>query len=233
MSQDLEDQIGSSRQNGHVKFDDEGNNVSGTKGDGKPSASKINQNDAFDDSSSDDEAPEEEGMAASETAAKTREELRQKSLEKEQEELKQRRRQQSQKFAEQQEQKRQREHQELAEVGKPTTEQEFQLDLPDELPDQFFENLEQEQMTTVTQLPKHINFNDVDENLTQELKQELKIQKRKTLQRLRKQSLKRGPVIVNLLNSNTERKTMAPKKAVQITQTKDKWLRRKALKRTW
>ena len=105
-------------------------------------------------------------------------------------------------------------------------------ELPEELSDDFFENLEKHESTIITTKPKHINFNDIAENnYTEELKKQIEKQKKKTLKHLRKKSLKRGPVTVSLLTSMTETKSLAPKKETRIMNTKDKWLRRKAVHR--
>lgn len=191
-----------------------------------------------DESSSDDEAPEEEGMSQAKSATEQRDRERQKAVEAEQELLREKRRKQNLRFKEQQEQKRIKEMQEfesrlkaqekIAAESKSDSSDEA---IPEELPEDFFEKLEQQESTRIVTKPKHVNFNDIDDNYSQEIKQELQKAKKKTLSKLRKSIVKRGPVKVNLLTKMDNSRSLAPKKNATVTNSKDKWLRRRALGR--
>lgn len=191
--------------------------------------------DLSDSDSSDDDAPEEEGLSAGKDEMEKQVKEREQAIKREQDLLKEKRRKQNLKFAEQQEQKRSRE---LEEQKKRQTDEDLltateskELELPEELPDEFFDSLDEAEPAFVAAKPTYVNFNEIDGNYAQEVVQELKKKKKKTLQQLRKKTLKRGPVTVSLLSSLKDQKSLAPKKEDQVTRSKDKWLKRKSLKR--
>lgn len=227
----------------HMKFTDDDEFHTADEGDAtnKQLNKKQDAEHESDADSSDEEAPEEENVSTAKDAVKNQIKEREEALMREETVAKEKRKKQQLKFKEQQEQKRQRESAEeqrrkmLEFEERLKAQQESALkeqELPEELSDDFFENLEKHESTIITTKPKHINFNDIAENnYTEELKKQIEKQKKKTLNHLRKKSLKRGPVTVSLLTSMTETKSLAPKKETRIMNTKDKWLRRKAVHR--
>ncbi|AAS52148.2 ADR228Wp [Eremothecium gossypii ATCC 10895] len=178
------------------------------------------------DLSSDDEAPEEEGLEVVRAAARSSESARAIAVKQAREQERARRAQKHQRYAEQQEHKRQQEEElRASENGPVDSEAEVE-----ELPEEFFDELEELPKPIETR-PTKINFNDVGEQYAEPLRAELKKQKKKTLKSLRKQTLKRGPVVVSVLSPLGSRSAQPPKKESAVLNVKDKWLRRSALKR--
>ncbi|AET39114.1 Bud21p Ecym_4032 [Eremothecium cymbalariae DBVPG len=225
----------------HVKFHEEEELHIAQKtipsSDGPPGFNKRHFQAAADSDSSEDEAPEEEGIADASMAAKSNLLLRERTLKREQDLLKEKRKQQYNKFAEQKELKRlrnERQHKEEAEIESETklkANVSFEEDELRELPDEFFDDLESQSSQKIMKRPTKVNFNEIDDNYSEEIKREIKIQKRKTLKSLRKVSLNRGPVKVSMLPSLEAAKSLAPKKESKVLNTKEKWLRRKNLNR--
>ncbi|SCU85331.1 LAME_0D00958g1_1 [Lachancea meyersii CBS 8951] len=216
----------------HRKFDEEAEAL-------KDVPAEIPENDVIDRSSdeeSEDEAPEEEGLSSSKSLVEKQELERQKAAEREEEVMREKRRKQNSRFTEQQHLKRQKQMQEFEALLKQREQAEKQEDdedaVPEELPENFFDNLDQQDAGQITTKPTHVNFNDLDdENYSAEIREELQKQKKKTLRQLRKTTVKRGPVKVRLLASMSTVKTLAPQKDNTVLNKKDKWLKRKALGR--
>ncbi|SCV06200.1 LANO_0H24300g1_1 [Lachancea nothofagi CBS 11611] len=217
----------------HRKFDEEEEALKDVPAD--IPENNLEEDSSDEDSASDDEAPEEEGVSGAKTYVEKQESVRRKAAEREQELIKEKRRKQNQKFAEQQDQKRTKEMQEFESQLKlrelDNVQGSDEESLPEELPEDFFENLDEQDTNQITTKPSHVNFNDIDENYTAEIKEELKKQKKKTLRQLRKTNVKRGPVRVNLLASVVTSRSSAPQKDGTVLNKKDKWLKRKSLAR--
>ncbi|CAB4256262.1 similar to Saccharomyces cerevisiae YOR078W BUD21 Component of small ribosomal subunit (SSU) processosome that contains U3 snoRNA [Maudiozyma barnettii] len=216
----------------HVKFNDQEDGAihSQDKGitmneDGFKTTKKRTFNLADDsDSDSDDQAPEEEG------AAKTKEDIEKKlqvsedAKKLEQQQLKEKRRKQNALFQEQQSVKKQ----------KVVTSEDV-IEPLEELPAELLKEVEQ----TEAAKPTHISFNQDsgidndsdDSDVESTIRKEATKKRKNQLKDLRRKTIKKGPVSVTLLSSSSQTRSMAPKKEVQITSTKDKWLRRKTLNR--
>lgn len=224
----------------HKKFDDQEEVLKDVPSEIPEKTSKVAEQDSDASSSDDDEAPEEEGMAQARSAVQQRDHERQQAAAREQEALREKRRKQDLRFKQQQEQKREREEKELearlkAQVSSRGAAESGSIQdddmVPAELPENFFEELEEQESATITTKPQHVNFNDIDDNYSQEIKQQLQKQKKKTLRQLRKTSMKRGPVKVNLLPPASNSKALAPQQDTTVTNKREKWLKRKALAR--
>lgn len=171
------------------------------------------------ESESDDEAPDEEGMSSARDSVEEEINRREAVLRKEQQMLKQKRRKNDAIFKEQQQSRKER-------AAEQVDEEELE-----ELPEEFLSKLD-EGGSPIKSIPKHINFNEIDnQKYIPEIKKELHRRKTKTLKKLRATSVKKGPVKVALLSSSVSMTSMAPKRESAIMNSKDKWLRRKALKR--
>ncbi|SMN17899.1 similar to Saccharomyces cerevisiae YOR078W BUD21 Component of small ribosomal subunit (SSU) processosome that contains U3 snoRNA [Maudiozyma saulgeensis] len=216
----------------HVKFDDQEDAVAPSQGQGitiNEGGFKTNNKRTLnlddDESESDDEAPEEEG------AAKTKEDIEKKlkvsedAKKLEQQQLKEKRRKQNALFQEQQSAKKQ----------KVVASEEI-IEPLEELPTELLQEVEQREAAK----PTHINFdqdsdlinNDSDDSdVERTIRSDALKKKKNQLKTLRKKTINKGPVSVTLLTSVSQSRAMAPKKEVQITSTKDKWLRRKTLNR--
>ncbi|QLL34862.1 hypothetical protein HG536_0H02370 [Torulaspora globosa] len=174
--------------------------------------------------SEDDEAPQEEGLASGMTKVEEQFKQREEALRREKQVLKEKRRKADAKFKEQQLTKGNR-----AKSGSLQPDEES----PEELPEDFFDKLEQEEAEKpIEQMPKHINFNEIsDRQYTAEVKKQLEKKKQKTLKKLRANTVKRGSFNVSLLSHQDSMSSMAPKKEASIMNSKDKWLRRKSIRR--
>ncbi|CUS24829.1 LAQU0S20e00804g1_1 [Lachancea quebecensis] len=225
----------------HKKFDEQEEALKDVPSEIPEKTSKVVEQDSDASSSDEDEAPEEEGMAQARSSVQQRDRERQQAAAREQEALREKRRKQDLRFKQQQEQKREREEKELearlkaqissrgaAESSSTNDDDDM---VPAELPENFFEELEEQESATITTKPQHVNFNDIDDNYSQEIKEQLQKQKKKTLRQLRKTSMKRGPVKVNLLPPASNSKSLAPQQDTTVTNKREKWLKRKALAR--
>ncbi|SCU85584.1 LAFA_0D16534g1_1 [Lachancea sp. 'fantastica'] len=222
----------------HRKFGEESEALKDVPADIPEDNAQYHSSDS-DSDSEDDDAPEEAGLSSSKNEAEKQESERLEALKREQELLKEKRRKQNSRFAEQQDQKRSKQMQDFEAVLKQR-EQSAQEDkenvdddlVPDQLPEDFFDNLDEQEARQITVKPTHVNFNDVDdEDFSADVKAELQKQKKKTLRHLRKTTVKRGPVKVALLASINTTKALAPQKDSTVLNKKDKWLKRKVLGR--
>ncbi|AMD21045.1 HEL236Cp [Eremothecium sinecaudum] len=212
----------------HLKFEDGDEELVKTEPAHEVTHSKQEHVDDDLESSDDDEAPEEEGLSVAKNSVEDSYKKQQIALKVEREQLKEKRKRQNQRFAEQQELKRQK-HEEDKKHSLLMLEEELKENV-EELNEEFFDELES-QPQKVSVIPTKINFNDIDESYTEDVRTELKKQKRKTLKSIRKTTVKRGPVQVSLLSSLKERQTLAPKKEDKVLKVKDKWLRRRSINR--
>lgn len=202
----------------HVKFDDDFDNESTVK---PTQATESTHSDS--DDSDDDDAPEEEGLSVGKSSIEDEIRRREEVVKREQRELKERRRKNDAKFREQQQ----------AKEAKTKSKEELPEEVPEELPEDFFEKLDQQELARpMDEIPKHINFNDIDsEQYLPEIKKQLNKKRQNTLKRLRATTLKKGSFNVTLLDASNSLSAMAPKREASIMNTKDKWLKRKAIKR--
>lgn len=205
----------------HVKFGEDDIDTQPQVAVSRPT-SKDQLSDSSD--SDDDDAPQEEGL--SNGVSKIEEEIkhREEALRRERQDLKEKRRKADARFKEQQ----------LAKGAKAQSEApQVEEELPEELPEDFFDKLDQEEAgKPIEQIPKHINFNDItDKEYIPEIKKQLDKKKKNTLKKLRANTVKRGSFNVTLLSQQDSMSSMAPKREATIMNTKDKWLKRKSIRR--
>lgn len=221
----------------HVKFDDEqdasvttkANKISMDEVEVKSTKKRVlNMDDS--DSDSEDDAPEEEGAATTKADIEKKLQINEEAKKLEQQQLKEKRRKQNAKFQEQQSAKKQKISEEKkaddSEVPEPL----------EELPQELLE-LDEDIKTSKN---THINFDNEDSNEYEDIDSDaersvrnktLKNKRKNQLKDLRRKTSQNGPVNLRILGSSTQSNAMAPRKEVQITSTKDKWLRRRTLNR--
>lgn len=168
-------------------------------------------------SSDSDSAPEEEGLESGQKDVQLQLQEREEARKREQRLLKEQRRRQAELFTKQKEEKESRTEVQLA-----------------EMPSELLESLEKteklQQKTHKRAAQQHITFEEEEE---EELVDEAPVtsnpmRKKKTLAKLRATTAKRGPVTVQMLQQSAH----LPPKAERLTiNDRDKWLKRKALKR--
>lgn len=230
----------------HVKFGDEQdvpvttktNKISMEEIEAQPTKKRvINMDDS--DSESEDDAPEEEGAASTKADIEKKLQINEEAKKLEQQQLKEKRRKQNAVFKEQQSVKKQKISEE--EEEKQNTAQKDVKDIDDlepleELPPELLQ-LDEDVKTNKN---THINFDDDDSNGYDNIDSDtektirnksLKNKRKNQLKDLRRKTSQNGPVSLRILSSSTQSKSMAPRKEVQITSTKDKWLRRRTLNR--
>lgn len=207
----------------HIKFDDEDAAVS-TVETTSAVASKVKSNKdkylSSDDSDSDDDAPEEENVQDDKDRITKEQQLQ---------------RQKQQELNKLEKDKRRERNKILVDQRKIAEEKQIEEELEEdnnmeltELPMELLQEVDQVEIPKV--LPKRINFNEMDtQDLDIELKNEFKQRKKKTLKQLRSLQQNKGPVTVRVVSSVDKRKP--PKKEVQVMATRDRWLKRKALKK--
>lgn len=179
------------------------------------------------DDDDDDDAPEEEGMEDAKKLQDDEMKLREEALQLEKDLLKSKRRKQNEFFNIQKKS--------VKESKTEVEKNEQEESMLESLPEDFLNKLDEEEelQTSIT----HINFDDIDSSFTltaedsEEIKTQLKKRKKKTLKNLRKTTAKKGPVTVSVLSNFDNLSNMAPKRESSIMNTKDKWLKRKAIKR--
>lgn len=194
---------------------------------------KINkQVSKLEDDDSDSDAPDEEDISSIKDKISNDQKQKDELLRKEKQYLKEKRRKQNNLFKQQQVEKRKKEDinkEKLIESEKLNVETLSLVSdsLPEELPETFFEQLSDKESKILTK-PRHITFNDISEESSQ-IKQKMMKQRKKTLKQMRKITMKKGPVTLVVMRSLNENKILAPKKESYIINSKDKWLRRKAI----
>ncbi|CDO91868.1 unnamed protein product [Kluyveromyces dobzhanskii CBS 2104] len=238
----------------HMKFDDDADDSFHTADEGnstldsvKPQqpddlATSKSNNDSDSDSENDSDAPEEEGLSSGRDVVEKQIKEREAVLRMQEEVAKDKRRKNEKIFKQQQLEKKkklaetaeEKQRREMLEFEKKLiAQQALNDDELEELPQEFFDNMDEESAIPISKAtPKHTTFSA--EELREEeqtLKEEIRKQKKRSLRDLRKTQIQKGPVTVNLLSSMKVSKTLAPKKEASIMKTKDKWLKRRSLKR--
>ncbi|EDO15630.1 hypothetical protein Kpol_489p11 [Vanderwaltozyma polyspora DSM 70294] len=179
------------------------------------------------ESDSDDDVPEEEGVSSAKNDAEIAMKIREDALNLEQKMLKEKRRKQNEIFKKQKEEKHKR--------NLDTRDDVTEKNELEEMPTEFFDKLKESNADNeqIKAMPKHINFNDIeiDDKYIPEVQAQLKKKKKNSLKKLRASSKKKGPVTVSVLSDISVSNTMAPKKEIKVTSTKDRWLKRKSLNR--
>ncbi|QLG74075.1 hypothetical protein HG535_0F05870 [Zygotorulaspora mrakii] len=200
----------------HVKFSEE---IASDPAHVKVQTVQSTEHSSDDESDeSEDDAPEEEGVSNGKLMVEKEILKREELLKAEQKQLKEQRRKNDAFYKSQQQSKKGR------------TSEIRNNDTLDELPEEIFNKLEDDnKLCRQEASSKHINFNE--EDYIPEIKKQLSDKKKLTLKKLRATSAKKGPVSVKVLSSTQLLSSMAPKREASIMGTKEKWLRRKALKR--
>lgn len=231
----------------HLKFaDDEADDSFHTADEGNTTLDtvelsvnqRLDKKESFSESESDDDAPEEAGMNTGKTVMEEKIKAQEKALNSEKKLQKEKRKMQQKVFKSQQLLKKSKKDIEREKMLK------FELELksrevgegaaeePEELPEEFFAELENTNKVDILEnKPKHINFRDIEANPSQDIKLEIKRQKKRTLKELRKTQVRAGPVTVSMLSSIGLAKTLAPKRESGVMNSRDKWLKRRILKR--
>lgn len=221
----------STRTRSHVKFESDNQNDSTTNihSAKNPVAQNEETDDSDTDSDADGDAPEEEDMTGGKLVVENEIKEREEALKNERKLLRERRRQQDAKYTQQQLEKESLKAKSQKEVSVADEEE-----VLEELPEHFFSKLDGENVTTIPteNMAKHVNFNELDTDQYEHVvKVQLRKKNQKILKKLRATSVKRGPVNVTLLASSQSLSSMAPKKETPIMNTRDRWLRRKSVKR--
>lgn len=227
----------------HVKFGEDADESFHTADEGnstlQPNDELVAKTAPSDDESESDEddAPEEEGMSDGKSLVDEQLKKREEALLQQEQYAKDKRRRNEKVFKQQRMEKKQKQEAKAKMLAfeaklKDQMASAVSNDDAEELSEEFFDQLDEKTPSaTIETKPTHINFNDIDENFTATIKEEIKKQKKRTLRELRKTELQKGPVTVNVLSSIRISKTLAPKKETSVTKSKDKWLKRRSLKR--
>lgn len=99
-------------------------------------------------------------------------------------------------------------------------------DLPELLPEDIFESLEEEEVAVPQHASKHLTSKDFEDQ-ERILRQKLKEKKLEQIRKQKKLSIKKGPVHVKVQSLNS--KKMVPVSESKILNVKNKWLKRKSL----
>lgn len=178
--------------------------------------------DESDSDSDSDEAPEEESTGAAKSEILEKEKQR-KELEQEKKRIEREKRRQQDAYNQQQQQLK-RENEEKARAKESQQQQQQQDNLPELLPSDIIEAANNTSLSKDKNITgKHTILEDMD--LT--MKKQIKLERLKQLKRLNKPEVKKGPVLVKVLN--THNKNKVPKSESKIIGAKDKWLKRKSL----
>lgn len=166
-------------------------------------------------SSDSDSAPEEEGLGTAQQDVQSQLQEREEALRREQRLLKEQRRRQVELYTRQKEEKESRIGEKLAEMP---------LELLETL--ESTEKSQKKEREPKRAAQQHITF--AEELIDDEPVSKRPMYKKRTLAKLRATAAKKGPVTVQLLQQNSQ----LPPKAERVTvNDRDKWLRRKSLKR--
>ncbi len=174
--------------------------------------------------SSDDDAPEEESMSAGREIEKLKIRKQDAALEEERKQEKEKRRRIAEKFRQQKEEKLQKEKEEQ-ERQKKTEEIELQgTSLPDELPEELLASYDPEEKLQIR--PKKTKFRELTAEERMSEKQKKLKEKLALVRELNRTSEDKGPVRVKVL---VKRRFDVP--VSRISSRRNKWLRRKSIRR--
>ncbi|GBL47882.1 hypothetical_protein [Candidozyma auris] len=203
-----------------IKFSEDGELPDGMSAVIEPAVEKQSSDESESESESDsDEAPEEESISASKARTlkqqKEQEQLEQELKKKE----KQKRKEQDLLYQQQQQEKKKKLEEILA-----------SSELPDLLPDELIESVEEERKKE-KQLPqgKHLRSEELESELA-EMRKKAKLEKLKQLKQQRTSAVKKGPVNVQVQTFGEKKKTV-PKADPKVLESKNSWLNRESLKR--
>lgn len=103
----------------------------------------------------------------------------------------------------------------------------LQEDLPEYLPEDLIESLDDIPEPELITPSKHLKLSDFDEYDENEIRRKIKESKLKEIKKNKKLSIKRGPVHVKVLQFDS--KKVVPKSENKIVNARNKWLKRKTL----
>ncbi|KAG7194272.1 uncharacterized protein KQ657_004999 [Scheffersomyces spartinae] len=196
---------------------------------GEEQVSESESNSGSDSDSDSDDAPEEESTTGARKAVVLKQRAEAQRAQDLKNKEKEKRRQIDLRNKEQQELKRAKEQSQVQETQ--TLEQYHGQALPDYLPEDMFDSLHDEEVGQdhVTK-PKtkgtHKKFSDD----LKEMKRQLKMEKLKKLRMAKHETVRKGPVHVQVASFGGKSKTV-PKLEVKILDTREKWLKRKSVNR--
>lgn len=222
----------------HKKFTDAENSTKSKKsvGDKKPEQTKeelkklealIDMDNSSDD---DDEAPEEETISSGREVEKLRAKQMNAAMEEQHRKEKERRRMIEEKFLRQkQEREKKLEEEEKIKEADELKKQEMD-ELPEELPTELLETYDPSRKQQGI-IPHKIKFDSKSlekerQNRIKAKKEKLR-EKMKLIRKMNRTTLRKGPVKVTVLNSRNS----VP--GSRISRQKDKWLRRRSIRRRW
>lgn len=228
-----------SEKRSHVKFDDDFVQPIPTEVEAKSKKGVRSTDFSDSDSDSDDDVPEEEGLGNAKDEIESEIKNQIAAAEQEKQKLKEKRRKENERFKEQQIQKKLKDEglrkkiDEFEKLQKEVTATDVgENDELEEMPEEVLENFNKIQEETIKTVPKHINFNEIDtKDYVPEIRQEIRKKKKNMLKKLRQMTVNKGVVKVSVLSSDPNSRKLAPKKEVNIIKTKDKWLKRRSLKK--
>ncbi|EIF48315.1 hypothetical protein AWRI1499_1766 [Brettanomyces bruxellensis AWRI1499] len=205
----------------HLKFGEEDGNEN------KSSSAEIKKISTLVDldgsESSDDDAPEEESMSAGREIEKLKIRKEDAALEEKRKQEKERRRKIAERFREQKEEKLQKEKEQELQKKKEELEN-WETNLPDELPEELLATYDPEERLQAR--PKKTKFKELTAEERANEKQKKLKEKLALVRELNKASQEKGPVKVKLL---VKRKFDVP--VSRISSRRNKWLRRKSIRR--
>lgn len=226
----------STRSKEHIKFDDN-DETAHTETETQESVKSLRSKsvDVSDsDSDSDDDAPEEEGIGNAKDEVEDQIKKQEQAAILEKQRIREKRKKENERLKEQQLEKKMRTEEmqkQIAELEKlqsqtvESDEEELQ-----ELPEDLLAKINNVDPTAGQTIPKHINFNDIDtQDFVPEVKEQIKKRKKNALKQLRKTTMNKGVVKVSVLSSNLSKS--APKKEGNVTNLRNKWLKRRSLNR--
>lgn len=206
----------------HLKFGDEDGNEN------KSSSAEIKKISTLVDldgsESSDDDAPEEESISAGREIEKLKIRKEDAALEEKRKQEKERRRKIAERFREQKEEKLQKEKEEQELQKKREELKNRETNLPDELPEELLATYDPEERLQAR--PKKTKFKELTAEERANEKQKKLKEKLALVRELNKASQEKGPVKVKLL---VKRKFDVP--VSRISSRRNKWLRRKSIRR--
>ncbi|KAL3235001.1 Bud site selection protein 21 [Nakaseomyces bracarensis] len=224
----------------HVKFADETDHTNSSRSVPKQDKNvrSMDLSDSDSDSDSDDEAPEEEGLGLARDEIESERKKQEAAAELEKQKLKEKRRKENERFKDQQLQKKLKDEEmkkkiaELEKLQQQAAENDNESDDLEEMPEDLLEKFNNVEDESIKTMPQHINFNEIDaQDYVPEIRQEIRKKKKNMLKKLRQTTMNKGVVKVSVISSDPNSSKLAPKKEANILRTKDKWLKRKTLKK--
>lgn len=230
-----------SEKKSHVKFDDDFDQQIPAEVETKEKKNirSMDFSDSDSDSENDDDTPEEEGLGNAKDEIESEIKKQEEAAELEKQKQKEKRRKENERFRDQQVQKKLKDEEmrkKIAELEKLQEEaaaaDDSEDDILEEMPEDLLEKFNNVEEETIKTMPKHINFNEIDtQDYVPEIRKEIRKKKKNMLKKLRQTTVNKGVVKVSVISSDPNSRKLAPKKEGNIIKTKDKWLKRRTLKK--